>query len=58
MRRSFRLKKMYIRDSSGVFRAVEGFEYGDTHVYVSKSVYTIASTILDDETITLRKLKN
>lgn len=49
---------MYIRDSSGVFRAVEGFEYGDTHVYVSKSVYTIASTILDDETITLRKLKN
>jgi len=50
-----RLKKMYIRNSSGVFVAVVGFEYSHTIVYVDSSVYTLARTLGNEEWIELEK---
>jgi len=50
-----RLKKMYIRNSSGVFVAVVGFEYSNTIVFVDSSVYTLARTLGNEEWIELEK---
>jgi len=56
-----RLKKMYIRDYDGVFRAVEGFLYAETLIFISKSVYTIASTFMEkygiEEDLVLEEVK-
>jgi len=50
-----RLKKMYIRNSSGVFVAVPGFEYSEVMVFVDLSVYTSTRSILPESYITLQK---
>jgi len=52
---SRRLKKMYVRDSSGVFRAVPGFEYSELMVFIDSSVYTITRSNLPESYITLQK---
>jgi len=52
---SRRLKKMYIRNSAGVFVAVVGFEYSNTIVFVDSSVYTLARTLGNEEWIELEK---
>jgi len=52
-----RLLKMYIRNSEGVFVAVEGFEYSETLIWIDRSVYTYTSqNILDDDFILLKKV--
>ena len=52
-----RLLKMYIRNSDGVFVAVEGLEYDEFLIWVDRSVYTYTSTnILDDDFILLKKV--
>ena len=50
-----RLKKMYVRDKDGVFRAIEGFEYGETMVFVDLSVYTYTRSEDHFSFITLQK---
>lgn len=50
-----RLKKMYVRDENKVFRAVPGFEYSETLVFIDTSVYTIASQLSDSSVIVLKK---
>jgi len=53
-----RLLKMYIRNSEGVFVAVEGLEYGKEVIWVDRSVYTYTSHhYLQDEFILLKKVK-
>lgn len=52
---SRRLKKMYVRDSNKVFRAVAGLEYSETLIFIDTSVYTIASGLSDSSVIVLKK---
>lgn len=46
-RKGDRLKKMYIR-VDGVMKAVKGFQYGKSLIFIDESVYTIARRFMEE----------